>query len=94
MKGCIYNYSVINICEAWGNYMNTKTRDKFVALAETRVTKAIKSIRLVGNLSNRNNYKYTKEDAQKIIKALENEVRAVKQRFDSGEAQSDIEFKL
>ena len=46
-------------------------RKKFVVLAEKRVTRALKDIRLIGNLSNRSNYKYAEEDARKICKALD-----------------------
>ena len=51
-------------------------RDRFVRLAESRVNKAIKSIRLIGNLSNKNNYSYTDKDAKQIIRALDKELRA------------------
>lgn len=71
-----------------------KDRDKFVELAEKRVSKAIKDIRLVGNLSNKSNYSYTDEDVQKIIKALEGEVKKLKQRFNSHGVQDEIVFKL
>lgn len=71
-----------------------RTREKFIELAESRVTKAIKAIRLIGNLSNKSNYVYTQEDAQKIIKELEKEIKAVKARFDSEKNSSDISFKL
>ncbi|MDD2902711.1 MAG: hypothetical protein PHU44_09795 [Syntrophales bacterium] len=67
---------------------------KFVELAEKRVSKAIKDIRLIGNLSNKSNYSYTNEDVQKIIKALEGEVKKLKQRFNSHGTQDEIMFKL
>ena len=60
-----------------------KTRQKFVELAEKRVSRAIKDIRLVGNLSNRSNYSYTDEDVKKIIKTLRSEIDALKSRFES-----------
>ena len=68
-------------------------RQKFIELAENRVTRALKDLRLIGNLSNRNNYEYTQEDAQKIISALEGEVRSLKAKF----AHEDLKrggFKL
>ena len=71
-----------------------RSREKFIQLAEARVTKAIKSIRLIGNLSNKSNYLYTPEDAQKIIRTLEKELKAVRSRFDSGDSHSSITFKL
>ena len=52
-------------------------RDRFVELAQARVTKATQTIRLIGNLSNPNNYSYTEEDAHKILAALDGELLAV-----------------
>lgn len=71
-----------------------RSKEKFIELAESRVTKAIKSIRLIGNLSNKSNYIYSQEDAQKIIRELEKEVKAVKAQFESGDSKSEIKFKL
>jgi len=71
-----------------------KDRAKFVELAEKRVTRAIKDIRLIGNLSNKSNYSYTDQDVRKIIRALEAEIKKLKQRFDSRGSSEDILFKL
>ena len=72
----------------------SKNRDRFVRLAESRVTKAIKALRLVGNLSNKNNYSYTAEDVQKITSALERELRDLRRRFDAHVPQDQAEFRL
>ena len=69
-------------------------REKFVVLAEARVSRAMQSIRVVGNLSNRNNYEYTDEDIRKIVKALTAEVEAMHARFRSTDAKARPEFKL
>lgn len=69
-------------------------RDRFVRLAESRVNKAIKSIRLVGNLSNKNNYSYTDKDAKQIIRALDKELRALKSRFESDSEEAELGFSL
>ena len=71
-----------------------RNRDKFVELAQKRVVKAIKSIRLVGNLSNKSNYSYSPQDAAKIVKALEEEVKMLRKRFESGSTSADVEFTL
>jgi len=68
-------------------------RERFVALANARVTKAIKTIRLVGNLSNRSAYEYNEDDARKIIRALAREVEGIRVRFEGG-ASTDTEFRL
>ena len=60
--------------------MNAK-RENFIRLAEGRVTRAIDSIRVIGNLSNRSNYEYTEEDSKKIIDALQGEINALKVQF-------------
>ena len=69
-------------------------RKKFVELAEKRVTRAIKDIKLIGNLSNKSNYSYTKNDADKIYKALKKALDEMKTRFDSKGAGVDETFKL
>ncbi len=71
-----------------------KDRKKFVELAEKRVRRAMKDLKLIGNLSNRSNYSYTEDDAKKIYKALQTAVAEVKTRFDSKGESGDVEFKL
>lgn len=62
--------------------MRPDDREKFVRLANKRVNNAIKSIQLIGNLSNKSNYSYHDDDVQKIIKALQDEINACKRRFE------------
>jgi uncharacterized protein YeeX (DUF496 family) len=71
-----------------------RSKRKFVELAEKRVARAIKDIRLVGNLSNRSNYTYSEEDVRKIIKALRTEIDALKARFDAVTGSQEQIFKL
>ena len=59
----------------------SEKRDNFIRLAEGRVTRAIDSIRVIGNLSNRSNYEYTAEDSKRIIDALQIEINALKVQF-------------
>lgn len=56
-------------------------RAKFVELANARVLRAVKDLRLVGNLSNRKNYEYSDEEARKILKVLEAELDMLKTKF-------------
>ena len=44
-----------------------KKREKFIELAESRVKKTITNLRLIGNLSRKNNYEYTNEDVKKCL---------------------------
>ena len=62
--------------------MREDDRQRFVELANKRVSKALKSIQLIGNLSNRSNYDYTEADVAKVIRALQEEVAACRKRFD------------
>ena len=72
----------------------TEKRDKFVILAEKRVNRAIKDLRLIGNLSNKNNYSYSDSDIQKILVALDQEVKNLKAKFSSDDRKTVPVFKL
>ena len=70
-------------------------RAKFVELAKKRVSRALKDIQLIGNLSNRSNYDYTDDDVAKIIKALSDEVSACRKKFEiAAKKQTKITFEL
>jgi hypothetical protein len=79
--------------ERTGGFKLSEKRDNFIRLAEGRVTRAIDSIRVIGNLSNRSNYEYTEEDSKKIIDALQSEVNALKVQF-KPKPTSNKGFKL
>jgi len=69
-------------------------RQKFVELAEARVTRAIAQIRLVGNLSNRSAYEFNDDDVKKIFRALQKEIDTAKSRFGGEGSNRDGEFRL
>lgn len=69
-------------------------RGKFVELAEARVNRAIKDIRLIGNLASRGAYEYEDEDVKKIFKVLQKELDAAKARFSGSSDGKDNEFTL
>ena len=69
-------------------------RKKFVELAEARVNRAIKDIRLIGNLANRSAYEYSEEDVRKVFRALSREIDAAKSRFTGDTGGRDSDFKL
>ena len=69
-------------------------RGKFIELATNRVTRTIKDIRLIGNLSNRSAYEYTEDDIKKITKTLQKELDLMKLRFAGGAQGGDGEFSL
>lgn len=69
-------------------------RAKFVELVEARVTRAIKDIQLIGNLSNRSAYAYNDEDIRKVFRTLQKELDAAKARFGGEGSSREIGFKL
>lgn len=76
------------------NVYRRDPRVKFVELANKRVTKAIKDLRLVGNLANKRSYIYEDADAKKIIRALQRELDVIKARFRGDEGDADSIFTL
>lgn len=74
--------------------MNRDKTAKFVELANKRVNKALKDIRLISNLANRQNYEYTEDQARKIVKALQQEVHILKQNFMTTAESNTNVFKL
>ena len=73
--------------------MNEK-KINFTNLANSRVNKAIKILRLISNLSNKSHYSYSQEEADKIVIALNNEVKNIKEKFNSKNSRDTKEFKL
>ncbi len=70
-------------------------RSRFVELAQARVTKATQMLRLIGNLSNPNNYAYSEEDVQKMYSALDSEMKLLKAKFQTAMSKkAKDEFKL
>ena len=58
---------------------------KFKRLAELRANRALKDIRLIGNLSNKNYYAYNIEDVELIFSALRKEMKIAENRFKGSE---------
>ncbi len=73
---------------------SSEKRDKFKRLAEKRVNRAIRDLRLIGNLANRNTYEYTEEDVRKIVGALQRELSALRARFETTSGATDTTFTL
>jgi len=72
----------------------SEKRRKFIKLAESRTTNAIKAIRTIGKLGNRNAYDYDEADVRKIVKALNDEIEALKRRMKTTKGTDGIDFKL
>jgi hypothetical protein len=71
-----------------------KNRDKFVELAQKRVSRVVKDIRLIGNLSNRTNYSYSDEDVKKIVSTLKSEISKLQRKFEISVTEKDDVFRL
>ena len=86
-----------NIAEIAKKPMAAKAHDKrrkFVELAERRTVNAIKAIRVIGKLGNKNAYDYTDADVNKIAKALTREVDLMKARMSSTGSKEAVDFTL
>ena len=57
-------------------------RESFISLAESRTNKAMDTIKLIGNLSNRSYYDYTPDQVNAIFSALQSELTTQKKKYD------------
>ena len=72
--------------------MDSKSKsDNFKRLAENRTNKIIRLVQLLGNLSNTSNYEYSDKQVEQIFKAIEDEVRIQKAKF---QKSRNKQFKL
>jgi hypothetical protein len=69
-------------------------REKFIELAESRTRNAIKAIRVIGKLGNKNAYEFTEADVNKIVKALNREIEQMKERMSSSDGKEAVDFTL
>jgi len=68
-------------------------KDRFKRLAELRVTNVLKTLRILGNLSNTSNYQYSNEEVVKIFKVIREQLDLVEKKFDAGTQKEKKEFK-
>ena len=71
-------------------------KSKFIELAKLRINKTIKSIKLIGNLSNKSHYSYSTEQVNQMITALDKELKKVKDKFKNSKKNDEkhgFEFK-
>ena len=69
-------------------------REKFVELAQNRTRNAIKAIRVIAKLGNKNAYEFTETDVSKIAKALTREIEMMKARMSSTGGKDSVDFAL
>lgn len=75
--------------------MNNKEikKEKFRQLSEKRVNYILQKLKILGNLSNKSNYYYEKEDILKIFKSIEKATKEVKELFLNNEGNNSFKFK-
>ncbi len=64
--------------------MEESRRKRFKRLATRRVNKLLNQLRVLGNLANKSYYDYGEEDVNKMFKAIDIQLRAVKGKFHIG----------
>jgi hypothetical protein len=69
-------------------------RAKFVELAQARTKNAIKAIRIIAKLGNKNAYDFTDADVKKIASALNKEVELMKARMSQTGGKDTVDFEL
>ena len=67
---------------------------RFERLAERRVTEALRRLRLIGNLSNKQVYEYSEQHIRQIFEALDSELRRTKARFRHGDDSDEHGFSF
>jgi hypothetical protein len=69
--------------------------DRFARLAQPRTTNVLRSIRILGNLSNTSNYEYTPAQVSKIFGAIREQLDIAESKFRAGARESmSKKFKL
>jgi len=70
------------------------SRERFLEVGEARTNAVLERLRILGNCSNRQLYKYTPEEINRIFKTIEKELQDTKQRFLIQAKPKKTKFKL
>ncbi len=73
--------------------MSTEKKNNFKRIAEARTNKILKSISLLGNLSNTSYYEYTPEQIETIFNAIQEELDLQRKKFQKNNTK-EKRFKL
>ena len=71
---------------------NESKRGRFKRLVPRRTSRALKSLKILGNCADRSRYEYTKKDVERIFTAVDRRLNKIKARFDLPTDKE--EFKL
>lgn len=75
--------------------MNEETKhDKFKRLAEKRVNDIIDKLRLVGNLSNRQQYDYSDEEVSELFEAIRDALKRSESTFNNSVVKNNDKFSF
>ena len=74
--------------------MRESKEERFRRVAEARVNKIIKMVRLLGNCANLQTYAYDAAQSEKIFAALQDELGAAKKRFSNSDKNGRKRFSL
>ena len=75
-----------------GKVLDSK-EERFRRLAELRVNGILDKLRLLGQLANRRNYDYEREQVDAIFRAINKEIRSTKAKFQPDSSASK-KFRL
>ena len=73
---------------------NVNNRKRFTDLAPIRVNNVLKHLRLVGNMTNKNNYSYDGDEFEKILKDIGDELSLIKSKLKAQENKRNKKWKL
>ena len=73
---------------------NVNKRKRFTDLAPIRVNNVLKHLRLVGNMTNKNNYTYDDDEFEKILKDIGDELTLIKSKLKAQENKKKKIWKL
>ena len=73
---------------------NVNKRKRFTDLAPIRVNNVLKHLRLVGNMTNKNNYSYDSSEFKKILNDISEELNLIKSKLTAQENKKKKTWKL
>tara|TARA_B100001057_G_scaffold458263_1_gene507332 strand:- start:100 stop:339 length:240 start_codon:yes stop_codon:yes gene_type:complete len=73
---------------------NVNKRKRFTDLAPIRVNNVLKHLRLVGNMTNKNNYSYDSSEFKKILNDIAEELNIIKSKLNAQESKKKKTWKL
>ena len=69
-------------------------KDRFKRVASKRVDNLLSGIRSLSNCSNTNNYEYTDDDVQKMIKAIKDELKTMETLYKKNLSKNTATFNF